>query len=148
MQMEMNMNFRKLVTSAALGAALIGGSLAATPALAQHWHGGGYGYGGGWHGGYGGWRGGYWGPGFGVYIGPGFYPGDYWGGYYPYPYPYAYGAPAAPSNYVEQGSAPAPAASAQQNYYWYRCDGANGGYYPYVKSCPGGWQKETPQAPQ
>lgn len=147
MQMEMNMTFRKLVTSVALGAALVGGSLAATPALAQHWHGGGY-YHGGWHGGYG-WRGGYWGPGLGVYIGPGFFPGDYWGGYYPYPYayPYAYNAaPVAPQNYVEQGDA-APSA-APQAYYWYRCDGPNGGYYPYVKQCPGGWQKETPQAPQ
>jgi hypothetical protein len=139
----MQMTLRKLVSGVALGAALVGGALTATPALAQHYHGGGY-YG-GWHGGWG-WRGGYWGPGIGVYFGPGFFPGDFWGGYYPYgyPYPYPYPVAAAPSTYVEQGDT----TQAQQPYYWYRCDGPNGGYYPYVKQCPSGWQKETPHAPQ
>jgi hypothetical protein len=151
------MQFKKLLAAAAIGAAFIGGSLATTPALAQHYHGGYYhgGYGGGWHGGYyGGWRGGWYGPRVGFYFGPGYFPGDYWGypGYYAGFYPWGYvgyaGYPegdgyVAPSNYIEQGQQPAAS-----TYSWYRCDSANGGYYPYVKECPGGWTKVAPSAPQ
>jgi len=65
--------------------------------------------------------------------------------YYPsYPYyPYYYPAPSAavqqqPPVYTE----PAPS---QSEYYWYYCQNPQG-YYPYVKSCPGGWMKVVPQA--
>jgi hypothetical protein len=151
------MQFKKLLAAAAIGAAFIGGSLATTPALAQHYHGGyggGYhgGYYGGYHGYYGGWHGGwghgYWGPGIGFYFGPGFYPGDYWAGAY-YPgyagYPYVV-ADAGPQTYVEQNQQQAQPQA--QSYSWYRCDSANGTYYPYVKTCPGGWTKVAPSTPQ
>ncbi len=72
----------------------------------------------------------------------------WWGPPYPYYYPPSYYyppvyypvAPAAPPVYVEQGAAP-PAA--RENY-WYYCAEAKG-YYPYVKECPGGWQRVSPQ---
>ncbi len=88
---------------------------------------------------------------FGVMIGP------YWGGpwYYPPPsyyYP-PYYAPVVverqvPQVYIEQQPAPAeappaPVAAAPANY-WYYCAAAKG-YYPYVKECPSGWQKVSPQ---
>ncbi|MDF3840088.1 hypothetical protein P3W85_45280 [Cupriavidus basilensis] len=115
---------------------------------------------GGWHGG-GGFHGGFHGRvGVGVVIGPGFY------GYgYPYPYPYAYpyyypgyyppavvGVPASPPQYIEQGEDDAvdmgggAAAAPQQQAYWYHCTRPNG-YYPYIKSCPAGWQKVPAQPP-
>src|SRR5476649_1337297 len=85
----------------------------------------------------------------GVYVGP------YWGPmYYPartyYPdYPSFVVERQAPTVYVEQQSAPVAAVStiptdiAPVNY-WYYCV-AEKGYYPYVKACPGGWQKMLPQ---
>ena len=84
---------------------------------------------------------------FGVYVGPGWYGPAY--PYYYYPPPYYYYppyyppvAPAAPVTYVEQGVAqPAPALAPG---YWYYCDGTKA-YYPYVKECPGGWQRVSPQ---
>ena len=49
----------------------------------------------------------------------------------------------SPPVYTErQDAAPAPEAQS----YWYYC-AATRGYYPYVKECPGGWQKVAP-APQ
>ena len=101
----------------------------------------------------------------GVYVGP----GGYWGPRYPRPYyyprpyiypgPYLYGdpfytpppvvvVPSAPPVYIEQQGAavePAPVETAQQ--YWYYCN-ASKKYYPYVKECPGGWQKVLPQPAQ
>ena len=94
---------------------------------------------------------------FGVTIGP------YWGwpGYYPPPYsppyyypPYPYYPPVVVQQqapvYIEQQSAPAappappaPVAAAPANY-WYYCT-APKGYYPYVRECPGGWQRVLPQ---
>jgi hypothetical protein len=51
--------------------------------------------------------------------------------------------PSEPSVYVEQPRAQAaPEASA----YWYYCAGA-GAYYPYVRECPGGWQRVAPRPP-
>jgi hypothetical protein len=79
---------------------------------------------------------------FGVVIGAPFYP---W--YYP-PYPpYYYYPPVvvapAPPTYIEQGVAqPAPAQQSQGS--WYYCAESKT-YYPYVKECPGGWQRVTPQ---
>jgi hypothetical protein len=67
-----------------------------------------------------------WGP---AYYGPGYY----------YPPP-AYYAPApmivqpAPQ-YVERSQADAD--------YWYYCENPRG-YYPYVRTCPGGWMRVVP----
>jgi len=106
---------------------------------------GGYGHAGGYGHGYG------YGVGFGISLGvPLYWPG-YYPGYYPYPYTYpgpdySYPGPAvAPSGgYVEQGypqAAPAP----QQD--WYYCPNSNA-YYPYVRECPGGWQRVPSQPPR
>lgn len=59
--------------------------------------------------------------------------------------------PAAPPVYVEQASsgevqAPVPQAQAPAND-WYYCAKPEG-YYPYVKECPGGWQRVAPRPPQ
>lgn len=89
----------------------------------------------------------------GVVIGP----GAFWGPpapfYTPYPYPYPYYVPApvvvqtTPPVYVQQpepvAPAPAVAAPAAANY-WYYCT-ASKSYYPYVKECPAGWQRVSPQ---
>lgn len=94
-----------------------------------------------------------WGPGWG----PGWGYGPYYPGYYPgYPaYPGYYPAPAVvavppanPPQYIEQGSDGNPSVSdgSSPNAWWYRCARPEG-YYPYVKECPGGWQREQPHAP-
>jgi hypothetical protein len=86
---------------------------------------------------------------FGVFIGgpwPWYYPPPWY--YYPPPYDYyprTIIVPSSPPQYVERGdedngSAPLPSG------YWYYC-GNPEGYYPYVKDCPGGWQKVPPQPP-
>lgn len=142
-------------------ATLMAGFAVATPAMADHgggWHGGhhGGGYGGG-HGG--GWGWGLFGLGLGLaltapYYAPAYYPPTY---YQPAYYPPAYypqqqvivQAPA----YVEQSDQYAPpppapryapqAPASEGNNWWYHCSRPNG-YYPYVSSCPGGWQKVSP----
>ncbi|MCL4802116.1 MAG: hypothetical protein KJ025_21165 [Burkholderiales bacterium] len=89
----------------------------------------------------------------GVYIGgplwwgPRFYypPAYYY--YPPYPYYYQYPpvatGPASPPVYVERGET---AAESDSTSWWYYC--ANpAGYYPYVKQCPGGWQRVAPRPP-
>lgn len=53
--------------------------------------------------------------------------------YYPYPYPYYSSAYEEPTVYAET----------EQPYYWYYCADPEG-YYPYVKSCPGGWARVIP----
>jgi len=71
-------------------------------------------------------------------------PRYYWGGvivlkpWYPYGY---YAAPPAaiqqqPPVYIEKEE--------QESGYWYYCQEAQA-YYPYVKSCPGGWMKVVPE---
>ena len=84
-----------------------------------------------------------------VSVGVGFgfgYP--YWGGPWGpwgYPYPY-YGAPTVvvqqPVTYVEQNP-PVTSAPAADAGWWYYCDQSRG-YYPYVRECPGGWQRVPP----
>ena len=70
---------------------------------------------------------------------------------YSYPAPaYSYPAPAvAPSGaYVEQGYAqatPAPAPARQQD--WFYCPDSKS-YYPYVRECPGAWQRVPAQPPR
>jgi hypothetical protein len=79
----------------------------------------------------------------GVFIGAPIY--SY--GYYPAPYypaPYYYpSVPVVPPVYVEQGS---PEAAPEPANYWYYCADAKA-YYPYVKQCPGGWQRVAPSPP-
>ena len=85
----------------------------------------------------------------GVYVGP------YWGYPSPWFYPPYYRqevivvqpTPPEPTVYIEQQQEavrPEPAKSSNQQQYWYYCAAAKG-YYPYVKECPGGWQKVLPQ---
>jgi hypothetical protein len=87
---------------------------------------------------------------FGVVIGgPLYWPGPYYSSYYspyysPYYYPPAVAMPAGPQTYVEQGDE--RPASAQAPSYWYYCAESKT-YYPYVKQCPGGWQRVAPQPP-
>ena len=88
---------------------------------------------------------------FGVFVGAPFYwyPPYYYPPYYP-PYyspyyPPVVAAPSSPPTYIEQGGAqPAPASS--QSNWWYYCADAKA-YYPYIKQCPGGWQRVAPQPP-
>ena len=81
---------------------------------------------------------------FGVplYWGPPVY---YYPPYYPY-YPYYYPPPVvyAPSPII---SAPPPAMveKAPEPATWFYC-AAERGYYPYVRECPGGWER-VPAAP-
>jgi len=82
--------------------------------------------------------------GVGIVLGPVWSP---W--YYPAPYYYPPYPPVViertPPVYIEQ-AAPAPAPEATQINYWYYC-GASRAYYPYVKECPSGWQRVSPQPP-
>ena len=63
--------------------------------------------------------------------------GGFW--YSPYYYPYYYYYP--PGYYYPPAMGPADP-------YWYYCRGANA-YYPYVRDCPGGWERylPSPQSP-
>lgn len=85
---------------------------------------------------------------FGVVIGP------IWGPWW-YPPPPTYYYPpyyppivvervAPPPVYIERQAAPPAAAAISPSNYWYYCDAAKG-YYPYVKECPSGWQRVSPQ---
>jgi hypothetical protein len=80
----------------------------------------------------------------GVFIGAPVYPRVYFPVPYYYPAPYyhpsAFMAP--PPTYIEQGGAEA----APEPGYWYYCTDAKA-YYPYVKQCPGGWQRVAPSPP-
>ena len=121
---------------AALAAALAMFAVAAPAHADGRWHGGGH------H-----WRGGvflnfgapfpYWGPRY-YYYGPPVYYGVPPAYYYDYGPPVVV-APAAPPVYVERGDD-----AAAKPTWWYWCPSAKG-YYPYVKECPGGWQRVPPQ---
>jgi hypothetical protein len=130
------MNLKKTILALGL---LILGAAATGSALAHH----------GWHG-----R-------FGVFIGaPLYYPAPYY--YPPYyaPYPYPYYAPAPvpaePPAYIERSDSGAPAYVEREEGAppvrrraegsWYFCPESNA-YYPYVKQCPGGWQRVAPRPP-
>ena len=81
---------------------------------------------------------------FGLHFGAPLYYG--YPSYY-YPAPIYYSPPvvvqAPPQVYTERSDETAPAPQAQQ--YWHYCTSARG-YYPYVKECPGGWER-VPAAP-
>ncbi len=76
----------------------------------------------------------------GVWIGPG-----WWGPVYPYPYPY-YAVPPVVVQQQPQPPAEYVAPEPQTPGYWYFCQEPKG-YYPYVKQCPGGWEKVVPPPP-
>ncbi len=86
--------------------------------------------------------------------GPWYYPPAYhYYPYYPYyypPRPYYYDypprivVPSAPTEYIERESRPQTEAVVPG--YWYYCRNQNG-YYPYVKECPSGWERVSPQPP-
>ena len=70
-----------------------------------------------------------------------------WGPRYYYGAPVYYGSPAVivaqppvyappPQVYVQRGQT--------ESDYWYYCDNPQG-FYPYIKSCPGGWMKVVPE---
>lgn len=102
-----------------------------------------------------------WGPGF-LYPAYPYYSYYPYYPYYPYYYPYHLGyysgyyygpsfvVPSSPPQYIErgddmqdgEGGAPVPA----QPSYWYHCARPEG-YYPYVTTCPGGWQLVPAQPP-
>jgi hypothetical protein len=93
------------------------------------------------------WRGGHW-----VHGYRGSRLGWWWvvaGVWYFFPQPvYPYPDPYVPPTIVVTPSAPAPAAApttSPPTEYWYYCKSANA-YYPYVASCPEGWQK-VPSTP-
>ena len=85
----------------------------------------------------------------GLYFGLGV-PLAGWGWYGAPYYPYYYYPPTnvvvvpQPQTYIQQDAPAAPAAPAPQAGYWYYCADAQA-YYPYVKECPAGWQRVTPQ---
>jgi hypothetical protein len=98
-----------------------------------------------------GWRGGWWGPGVGWgspvvwsggWWGPGVWPGSWWGPgvWVPPATAPVIVAQAAPV-FIERSPPEEPAAQV----WWYWCADARA-YYPYVKECPGGWQRVAPQA--
>lgn len=72
---------------------------------------------------------------------PLFWHSPYW--YYPPPYYYyppTVVVPASPPVYVERSDV---APDQSQQGWWYYCDTSRG-YYPYVQSCPSGWQRVPP----
>jgi hypothetical protein len=96
-------------------------------------------------------RGGHWGGGghhsgfhgrFFFGFGAGFWPG-YYAGYSPF----YWGAPIVGWPYyppvVTEGPPAYSEPEQQQPFYWYYCQNPQG-YYPYVKSCPGGWMTVVP----
>src|SRR5262245_18067553 len=77
---------------------------------------------------------------FGVPVYAPWYPAHYYPYYY-YPPAPVYVSPPAPTPYVERhDAAPEPLAPSM----WYFCRDSNA-YYPYVKQCPGGWQRVPAQ---
>jgi len=69
---------------------------------------------------------------------------------WPPPY-YAYSpsviaVPSPPPVYIERRGYD-EAAPAREQGYWYYCHGSEG-YYPYVRECPGGWERVAPTPPR
>ncbi len=120
----------------AIAVALLASGGAIGPAWAGHGHGGGHAH-------------------VGVYVAPTFGWGWYSPWYYPYPYSYPYSysyyyppytTSSSPPVYIEQGQPATTDPSQPGGNDWYYCHSPEG-YYPYVKQCPGGWQR-VPSQPQ
>ena len=78
-----------------------------------------------------------WGPRWGVnfnWSGP-----LWWGPWYP-----SFGYYSAPPVIVQQQPPVYVQPEQQQTDYWYYCQNPQG-YYPYIKSCPGGWMQVVPE---
>ena len=87
--------------------------------------------------------------GIGFHFGAPLWSPWYWGPPYPYHYYPApvYVTPAEPPVYVERSDAQEPSRPAERSSdWWYYCE-ASRGYYPYVKTCPSGWQRVPPAPP-
>ena len=76
-----------------------------------------------------------------IWIGPGWGPGWWAPPAYPY-YPY-YPYYPEPPVVVPQQSQAYVQQDQQESDYWFYCENPQG-YYPYIKSCPGGWMKVVP----
>ncbi len=79
-------------------------------------------------------------------VGIGIQFGAPWPGYYyppAYYYPPVVAVPAQPPVYIEQPQVYSPPAAVVQGD-WYYC-GDSRAYYPYVRDCPGGWQRVPSQ---
>jgi hypothetical protein len=145
------MNAPRLALAGLLALAAL---VAATPTAAHGYH-----YGGGF-------RGNWYGPGVSLYYGgplwwggAGYFGSPYWGSYaYATPPAYVFGPPGVVSStagvvYIEREPGavatrqppPAPAAApeaapAPAGQWWYLCASPRGAY-PYVRECPGGWER-------
>lgn len=89
--------------------------------------------------------------GFSFYLGNSWDPWDPWwepwDTWYPRPYyypPRIITVPVEPPVYIERPVQQAPQQLPEG--YWYYC-GNPKGYYPYVKKCPSGWQRVSPEPP-
>ena len=79
------------------------------------------------------------------YYAPYYVPPPYY--YPPAPYYYPTPAPLPPAEYIERPEpAPSSPQSSSSQSYWYYCADSKS-YYPYVKECPGGWQRVSPTPP-
>ena len=78
-----------------------------------------------------------------VFGSPWYYPGWYYPAYYPYYYPQPVPMRTEPTVYIERGDEKAAPAENGSQSYWYYCKEARA-YHPYVKHCPGGWEKQVP----
>jgi len=80
---------------------------------------------------------------YSYYYPPYHYAPYYYPAYYPPPVVVQQQAPVPV--YVEQNPQPAPSVQpSTPPGYWYYCADSRA-YYPYVKQCPGGWQRVAPQ---
>ena len=70
-----------------------------------------------------------------------------YGPYYYPPYPSIVVVPSAPATYIEQAAPDYGQQAQPAQHDWYYCRKPEG-YYPYVKRCPGGWQRVPAQPPQ
>jgi hypothetical protein len=78
-----------------------------------------------------------------TFGGPWYYPAYYYPPYYYYPQP----VQTEPTVYIERGDTAAPAEQSRgPQGYWYYCKESRT-YHPYVKHCPGGWEKQVPTTP-
>jgi hypothetical protein len=135
----------KALRAVAAAAVLLAGLVAAVPASAHGYYHGHRPY----YGHYYGHRSYWYGPSVRFYYG-----GPYWWGGVTYGAPYGYWPPygavyapppvvtvPAPPVYIERSADPAPAPSAAPaGEWWYLCTNPRGAY-PYVRECPGGWER-------